>query len=194
MSLPGNVTTPDKGVMCLEHSDRVALKTVQGETDSFGAEYIPMCESCYAAYSDAVKQADGASFTGTCDQCKAVLPLYPYRDYDEGMSGPVYYACKSCKSAFRAAQNKEAEEYLKDHGRYFEDWGQDDDDEFDREEELALNGDVHWVVRYYRSRRLVRSRRHFDVFFSSQRAAQNFVRRHRGKLRGKRIIAGWIPY
>ncbi len=39
-----------KGMMCDDHQDRPATHRVQGETDSFGCEYIDWCDECYEGY------------------------------------------------------------------------------------------------------------------------------------------------
>lgn len=36
--------------MCDDHPDRPATHRVQGETDSFGCEYIDWCQECHDKY------------------------------------------------------------------------------------------------------------------------------------------------
>jgi len=36
--------------MCDDHQDRPATHRIQGETDSFGCEYIDWCDECYTNY------------------------------------------------------------------------------------------------------------------------------------------------
>lgn len=94
MNLPGTIkhlpsTTTHH---CDDHDDRLAVVRVQGETDSFGVEYLYMCTECFAEYS-----ADDTPEVTDCDWCKAVdVNVYPTRDYDEGLNGPVYMCCKQC--------------------------------------------------------------------------------------------------
>ena len=38
------------GTMCDDHQDRPATHRIQGETDSFGCEYIDWCDECYDKY------------------------------------------------------------------------------------------------------------------------------------------------
>lgn len=126
-SLPGSLHSLPEGSMCDSHPDRLAVARVQGETDSFGAEYILMCAECREAH----KAMDGAHYTGNCKCGAEEVPLFPYRDYDEGLRGPVYYACRACKGAFVARQSEEAERYLLDEvfilqDDFDEDWAASD--------------------------------------------------------------------
>ncbi|MGY7975507.1 hypothetical protein L1Q33_25460, partial [Klebsiella pneumoniae] len=43
---------------CDEHPDRLAVRRVQGETDSFGCEYHDMCQECLDEYVKASQEAD----------------------------------------------------------------------------------------------------------------------------------------
>lgn len=67
---------------------------VQGETDSFGAEYHDLCFACQKAAEEAQREFDREH--GSCDTCGAKGPTGPYRDPDEGSCGPVYYDCNAC--------------------------------------------------------------------------------------------------
>lgn len=92
--LPGSLFTALLGQMCDEHDDRQSVRRVQGETDSFGAEYIDMCQECFDAYRNRDTTEER---TGMCDWCKqSATDLRSRRDYDEGMSGPVYRVCGAC--------------------------------------------------------------------------------------------------
>ena len=93
MGLPGDMnkltTTHD---MCEEHEDRPATYKVQGETDSWGCEYIYMCDECVTALHAADTEK------GICEWCNAEdVEIYPERDFEEGMHGPVYYVCSPCR-------------------------------------------------------------------------------------------------
>ena len=92
-TLPGNCSHEvPVGTMCDDHPDRPAVRRVQGETDSFGAEYSDMCQECYDDYKN-----NRQDYIGTCDWCDATdTKLIPHRDYEEGMSGRVYYVCSEC--------------------------------------------------------------------------------------------------
>lgn len=79
---------------------------VQGETDSFGAEFYDYC----AAHVPKREQ-----LIGTCEWCKTPdVPLRVTRDYDEGMHGPVYEVCVPCINR----RNEEAEAELIRSGAY----------------------------------------------------------------------------
>lgn len=91
-TLPGHIKNAPVGMCCDEHEDRPAVKRVQGETDSFGAEWIDMCEECYAAHL-----VDDTPTVTVCDRCRGKLPTKPWRDPDEGSTGPVYWVCDDCR-------------------------------------------------------------------------------------------------
>ncbi len=88
--LPGQVHLVPEGQMCDNHPERKAISRIQGETDSFGAELHDMCEECLAAHRAFVPEPK------ECPACKATARLFPWRDYTEGSSGPVYYYCRPC--------------------------------------------------------------------------------------------------
>ncbi|KXV79704.1 hypothetical protein AD953_01320 [Acetobacter malorum] len=93
MNLPGSLHSVPQDTKCGMHHNRDAVANIQGETDSFGAEYILMCQECYDEYKEEAKKPH----ISTCDWCKAKhVTVRPRRDYDEGMSGPVYYVCQNC--------------------------------------------------------------------------------------------------
>jgi len=92
-SLPGSSHAVLGGAACDEHPDRPAVKRIQGETDSFGAEYIDMCQECY----DEFKRHKDEARHGACDWCKShATDLRPRRDFEEGSCGPVYQVCGAC--------------------------------------------------------------------------------------------------
>lgn len=91
-SLPGSVHPVPQGQKCDEHPDRPAVVRVQGETDSFGSEMDDLCAECAAK-----RRRERMDTTGTCDWCKARnVRLRDRRDYDEGLTGPVYRVCAPC--------------------------------------------------------------------------------------------------
>lgn len=93
-TLPGRGHDVPDGQTCDEHPDRLAIARIQGETDSFGAELIDMCEECLAEYREEVKTDD---HSGICDWCRTHKPrLWNRRDDEEGMYGPVYLVCDDC--------------------------------------------------------------------------------------------------
>ncbi|WP_395495597.1 hypothetical protein [Acetobacter sp. KSO5] len=92
-NLPGSRHSVPKNAKCDIHADRNAVANIQGETDSFGAEYILMCQECYDEYKQESRKPD----ISDCNWCEAKqIAVKPRRDYEEGMSGPVYYVCQSC--------------------------------------------------------------------------------------------------
>ena len=94
MGLPGDKTRmPHAHHRCETpgHEMIPATWRIQGETDSFGAEYGYFCDEC-------IKNQPTYWFIGTCPRCGAEeVELYGYRDPDEGSSGPVYHACSTCR-------------------------------------------------------------------------------------------------
>lgn len=105
-SMPGSSHDPN-GTMCDNHADRQAVSRIQGETDSFGAEFEDLCAECLAKLR-AEKTAGLHDDIGSCDWCKDKgLKLFPTRDFEEGLAGPVYRVCQPCKSRHNAALAQE---------------------------------------------------------------------------------------
>jgi len=116
-SLPGARHAAPQGSVCDDHPDRPAVARVQGETDSMGSEMFDLCQECLDAFNKAKAELDGGAFRGRCGRCDgADVPLFPYRDYDEGMSGPVYYYCRGCRSEQVSRDNEEARAELEAGG------------------------------------------------------------------------------
>jgi hypothetical protein len=112
-SLPGSSHELPEGTKCDTHEDRLAVKRIQGETDSFGCEYHCQCQECYDAMRAAHEQE--LETEQKCDWCGFLKKgLRSRRDYDEGMSGPVYVVCVDC---CRRA-NERAREELEESSRY----------------------------------------------------------------------------
>lgn len=96
-TLPGARFSPKEGAVCDDHQDRPAVHRVQGETDSFGCEYNDMCQECYDEYKR--YEHEHSADVGRCDLCENEMnDLRPWRDPDEGLAGPVYQVCGSCRS------------------------------------------------------------------------------------------------
>ena len=92
-TLPGHRSAPPDDALCDEHPDRPAVNRVQGETDSFGAEFYDLCQECL----DELKKHAAEAREGVCDWCSTeAKDLRPRRDLDEGMYGPVYRVCGTC--------------------------------------------------------------------------------------------------
>jgi len=98
-SLPGASFEPPAGTVCDHHPDQPAVRRVQGETDSMGSEMHDLCQACITRLR--TEKAEPAH----CDFCKKVDILRPYRDYEEGMCGPVYQICCGCRTR-RNAQDQ----------------------------------------------------------------------------------------
>jgi hypothetical protein len=109
-TLPGSRHAVPVGAMCDDHPDEPAVRRVQGETDSFGAELHDLCQACIDEMDRHVKEAR----TGVCDWCKCdATDLRPRRDLDEGMCGPVYEVCGAC---VRKQIDRLNDEYDESHG------------------------------------------------------------------------------
>jgi hypothetical protein len=123
-SMPGSTHTLPAGALCDRHADRPAIARVQGETDSFGCEYLDVCQECkdeITAY-----HASPEARTGCCDYCsKHATDLADWRDYDEGMAGPLYRVCGECRRKANEHAAAEAEE-----NTCYEDDDFDDDIQF----------------------------------------------------------------
>lgn len=106
-TLPGSLHSLDNTDMCDEHDTVPAVKKVQGETDSFGCEFMFMCQKCYDDYKRKLNVAD---HSGICDWCKkSVDRVVPHRDIEEGASGRVYDVCLPCIELERARWREEDE-------------------------------------------------------------------------------------
>jgi hypothetical protein len=126
-TLPGAVSQPASTQMCDTHDDRPAYRRVQGETDSFGSEMHDMCEECYENYRKEMEIHRAEAATGVCDWCKAhATDLRNRRDYDEGMSGPVYRVCGACARRDNEAAQAELDDYYDDD---YDDYDDDSDDD-----------------------------------------------------------------
>lgn len=98
--LPGNIIDPVHS-RCEEHPDRPAVKSIVGETDSFGSETQEVCQECLDKYRQdrdkKLANPDPDDFFD-CDGCsKRDETVKPARDPEEGMAGPVYYWCAECR-------------------------------------------------------------------------------------------------
>lgn len=96
--------------------DSPATVRIQGETDSFGAEYSHHCAACAALVSELAEyqQEQTAEELCDCDWCRREVPrkeLRHTRDIDEGSNGPVYEVCSACRKK-QAEQIQEQLDYL----------------------------------------------------------------------------------
>lgn len=103
-SLPGSWHPIEKGATCDNHPDREATRRLQGETDSFGSEMHDLCDECATEYRNSLKQP----VSQQCDWCKQKsTDCAPMRDIDEGLYGPVYTVCRSCRISYNTALDEE---------------------------------------------------------------------------------------
>jgi len=115
MGLPGDTTTInplDHHIECEGYNcecNALAVKKVQGETDSFGCEYLYLCHDCYTKLQTSIAENEGGE--DCCDWCKKLAILSPIRDFEEGLNGPIYYVCSSCRNKQDADIWEEYEEY-----------------------------------------------------------------------------------
>lgn len=121
--LPGQVVALKDdawGLNCEEHSDRLAVKRICSEADSFGEEYMNFCQPCWDNYQQGLKEKEeDPEQWDTCTECKKKAPrLISYRDMDEGMHGPVYEHCEECHSKMNARIAEEDAFY--DNDDYYE--------------------------------------------------------------------------
>lgn len=94
-NLPGNRIKYSGNEFCEEclDSSRATWK-LTGECDSFGCEYVFLCDKHLEEHDAAALVADTS---GTCEWCKLEKEkLRPHRDIDEGSNGPVYNICSAC--------------------------------------------------------------------------------------------------
>lgn len=104
-SMPGSIHPLPLNSKCDDHPERDAIKRVQGETDSFGCEYLDMCQKCFDNYKQEVSEAD---YSGKCEWCKKCSDhLYLHRDIEEGSCGPVYEVCQDCIDKERESWQEE---------------------------------------------------------------------------------------
>lgn len=97
-TLQGALSSVPVGTMCDEHGSVHAVARMQGETDSFGAEYHDVCQVCLDVHRAALKAYRETPHY--CDWCKQEkLGVVSHRDFTEGRAGPVYEVCTDCRVA-----------------------------------------------------------------------------------------------
>lgn len=112
--VPGQVVTIQQdewGTTCETHPDREAVKRICSEADSFGAEYMNFCQECWDSYQQGLKEKEEDPDQWETCKCGNREPsLISYRDYEEGMHGPVYEHCSKCHEKMNARIAKELED------------------------------------------------------------------------------------
>jgi hypothetical protein len=147
-TLPGALHKVPEGMTCDDHPELPAAYRVQGETDSFGAELIDMCEACYTEYKQYKADTAVERATGCCDWCKNhATDLRTMRDFEEGSCGRLYDVCGAC----RKRQNDELEEELRANGHYDNDYDEgpyvdDDYEEDDPEDDVVIDEETQLPV------------------------------------------------
>jgi hypothetical protein len=115
-TLPGSHHPLPVGTMCDGYNcecEKLAVSRIQGETDSFSAEYNDYCQSCLAKMK--AEEEAYRLVPKTCDWCKKQsVSCAPVRDLYEGTDGPVYDVCPAC----RQKQNQRADEELESYRKY----------------------------------------------------------------------------
>ncbi len=162
-TLPGHRLSITDGTC--EDCGAPATCCMQGGTDSMGAEWWTLCNGC-------AEKRSSCSPVGECARCKQDSEkLVPTRDFEEGLSGPVYWVCTSCRAADEEAEAAEVAELEQEERerelrpeapwRPCEEWPHEDDEENPEEDYPPASwclGDVHARVlwpRYGRAGRLV---------------------------------------
>lgn len=161
-SMPGSSHALPKGAMCDCHPKVLAVARIQGETDSMGCEYNLMCQACLDEHRTAVREAFNAE--SYCDYCKTMQRhCSPMRDYDEGMGGPVYNVCGTCRARVDARIAEELAEYDERYGPVFDYDDHHHDEDHDEEpwpedEPIAMQDEEYYASREderrYRSSRV----------------------------------------
>ena len=99
-TMPGSSHALPPRAKCDQHPRRKAIARIQGETDSFGCEYNDVCQECLEEMRR--YNASAEARMGECDWCKKeATDLGNQRDFEEGMGGPVYRVCGSCRQRYR---------------------------------------------------------------------------------------------
>lgn len=116
---------------CEGHDDdgcpNKAASKMAGEVDSFGVEWIYLCDDCMKTAKEEIANDDSED---ACDRCHKTAKLRPYRDLDEGNNGPQYLICQPC--------------YNKAMTWHAEDLSNDDDDDYYDEDESGLEDHYPW--------------------------------------------------
>jgi len=115
-SMPGSLHELPAGTPCDRHPNRPAVKRMQGETDSFGAEYLCLCQPCV----DKIRAHELAMRTVEqyCEWHRGMgVDVRPHRDFEEGAAGRLYDVCGKCR---RKELDRLDEELVND--RAWDDW------------------------------------------------------------------------
>lgn len=126
--LPGqsfSVKDDEWGTKCYTHHEVEATHRICTESDSFGSEFMNLCDECWNAHlAHKEKVKNDESLWETCKCGNREPRMIQYRDYEEGMHGPVYEHCSKCHERMNARIAEEEAQYDED-----DDWngGWEDD-------------------------------------------------------------------
>ena len=96
-SMPGSRHVCPENSTC-DDCGAPATVRMQGETDSFGSEMADLCQACYDKIQESC--VDLENTPSYCEWCHTVAEgCKPFRDADEGSTGPIYTVCKTCRAA-----------------------------------------------------------------------------------------------
>ena len=118
-TLPGSRHRLPNGSTC-DDCGKPAVIRMQGETDSFGAEFMDLCQACHDKTMAEVPWY--RSPDARCDWCKKAggeSGLRPTRDFDEGSCGPVYYVCLNCLRRMNEQIKEELAEFDRRRNRRY---------------------------------------------------------------------------
>lgn len=139
--LPGHKEKSPSGFTC-DCCDAPATTRITGETDSFGSEMHDFCDACYEKDKERERKAreeDPDYGKYICDRCHGEKQCTPRRDYEEGMSGPVYYYCGECTQIIVEREREEARRYDEhrdyDDDNYEDEWWIDEPSDAAEDEE-----------------------------------------------------------
>ena len=94
-SMPGSRHQLPLNQSCDKHPNRLAVVRIQGETDSFSAEYVDMCEECKQDYLKHIEEHKEDE--RHCEICLGNKKgVKPRRDPEEGSCGRLYDMCPEC--------------------------------------------------------------------------------------------------
>ena len=112
--LPGqsvSVQDDEWGTKCDDHPEVDATHRICTESDSFGSEYANLCGVCWDQRQAAIEaRSEDPDQWETCKCGNREPSLISYRDYEEGMHGPVYEHCSKCHEKMNARIAKELED------------------------------------------------------------------------------------
>lgn len=85
-----------------QHCNDIARHAIIGEADSMGAEIVHLCSKHYLEVQKERQELEQS--LQHCDICKQeCIGVAPFRDPDEGQSGPIYNACPECRRSLTNA-------------------------------------------------------------------------------------------